>query len=276
MAALRLHARTYAGEAASAAQGAAEPLVLVHGLFGSGINWHGIARRLAGDPAWRRTILVPDLRNHGESPWGQPMDYPAMAADLGALLAERGQDRAHLVGHSMGGKAAMWLALTAPEQVASLTVADIAPVTYPSRFRSMIDALRGLSLETLSDRREADRQLAEAVPVPIKSPAVRGYLLQNLVIEPGRAPRWRVNLDLIADSMDAILGFPDAAGRQFPGPTLFLYGSRSDYVTGEALGSIRQRFPLARLRAIPNAGHWVYADQPEAFVAALAGFVGSG
>lgn len=264
---VRLHVRDYGG----GPEGGAAPLVLVHGLFGSGINWHGIARRLEADAPNARTILVPDLRNHGDSPWGAPMDYPAMAADLDALLAERGIERAHLVGHSMGGKAAMWLALSNPDRVASLTVADIAPITYPSRFRSMIDALRGLRLEAVGDRSEADRRLSEVIP----SPAVRGYLLQNLVIQSGRPPRWRVNLDLIADSMDAILGFPEAAGRQFPGPALFLYGSRSDYVSGEALGTIRRLFPLARLRAIPNAGHWIYADQPEAFVAALKGFIGS-
>lgn len=267
MARVRLHARDYGGRS----EGGAVPLVLVHGLFGSGINWHGIARRLDADGPNARLILVPDLRNHGDSPWSAPMDYPAMAADLEGLLVERNIERVHLVGHSMGGKAAMWLALTNPDRVATLTVADIAPITYPSRFRSMIDALRGLPLAAVGDRREAGRLLAEVIP----SPAVRGYLLQNLVIESGRAPRWRVNLELIADSMDAILGFPEAAGRQFPGPALFLYGSRSDYVSGEALGTIRRLYPLARLRAIPNAGHWVYADQPEAFVAALTGFIGS-
>ena len=245
------------------------PLVLVHGLFGSAANWHGIAARLAGE----RRILVPDLRNHGDSPWSERMDYPAMAADLAALLDREGIPRAHLVGHSMGGKAAMWLALSEPERVGSLAVADIAPVTYPSRHGELIDALHGLPLERIRDRREADAWLARE----ISSVAVRGYLLQNLVRAPGpdggRLWRWRLNLAVLAASMDAILDFPDSGDRSFPGPVLFVYGGRSGYVTGEGLPRIRQLFPLARLRSIPEAGHWVYADRPDAFAGAVAGFL---
>jgi esterase len=247
------------------------PLVLVHGLFGSAANWHGIARRLAAD----RLVLVPDLRNHGESPWDARMDYPAMALDLAALLDRLGIARAHLAGHSMGGKAAMWLALSAPERVGSLIVADIAPVDYPSRHGALVNALWGLPLTEITDRRDADARLAAS----IHSPAVRGYLLQNLVHGRARGDgeggwRWRLNLPVIARSLDLLLGFPPAGGRTFPGPALFVYGSRSDYVTGAGLPRIRALFPLARLRAIPQAGHWVYADQPEAFTAAVGGFLG--
>jgi len=241
------------------------PVLLIHGLFGAAANWHGIARRLAAE----RPVLVPDLRNHGESPWGVPMDYPAMVADLLALLDAEGIDRAHLVGHSLGGKVAMWLTLTEPGRVGSLVVADIAPVTYGRRFDGLIAALSALPLAELRDRRDADRRLAASIP----NAALRGYLLQNLVQDSGGQWRWRLNLPVLADSLDAILGFPDAAGLQFPGPTLFLYGGRSDYLSGEALPRIRSLFPLARLRSIPNAGHWVYSDQPEAFSVAVAGFL---
>lgn len=241
------------------------PVVLIHGLFGSAANWHGIARRLAAG----RRVLVPDLRNHGQSPWAEVMDYPALAGDLAALLDVLGIGRAHLVGHSMGGKAAMWLALTEPGRVGSLVVADMAPLTYGGRFGDLIAALSDLPLDSLHDRRDADRRLAAAVA----SPVVRGYLLQNLVQDGLGGWRWRLNLRVIADSRETILGFPEAAGRQFPGPTLFLYGGRSDYLTGAALPRIRALFPLARLRAIPDAGHWIYADQPEAFSAAVAGFL---
>jgi esterase len=240
-------------------------VVLIHGLFGSAANWHGIARRLAAG----RRVLVPDLRNHGRSPWSEGMDYPALAEDLVALLDVLGIGRAHLVGHSMGGKAAMWLALSEPGRVGSLVVADMAPVTYGGRFGGLIAALSDLPLESLRDRRDADRRLAAAVA----SPAVRGYLLQNLVPDGLGGWRWRLNLPVLAASMDAILDFPDAGGRQFPGPTLFLYGGRSDYLTGDALPQISSLFPLARLRAIPEAGHWIYADQPEAFSLAVAGFL---
>ncbi len=260
MSILRLNCREYGGE-----HQVEVPVVLIHGLFGASANWHGIARRLAED----RRVLVPDLRNHGDSPWSEPMDYPSMAADLAGLLADRSIDRAHLVGHSMGGKVAMWLALAAPGRVGSLVVVDMAPVRYPRRFESLIEAIAGLPLGAITDRRDADRRLASTIPTS----AVRGYLLQNLVHGEGGGWRWRINLPLLAASMETILDFPDAGGRQFPGPALFLHGSRSDYVTGEGLPRIRTLFPLARLRSIPNAGHWVYADQPEAFTAAVAGFL---
>lgn len=257
---LRLHHRHY-GEAGARAL----PLLLIHGLFGSAANWHGIARRLANG----RLVLVPDLRNHGQSPWDGRMDYRAMAADLVALLDGEGIARAHLVGHSMGGKAAMWLALSAPERVGSLVVVDIAPVTYASRHGALVSALAALPLAQLTDRRAADAWLAQT----IHSVAVRGYLLQNLVHDRAGGWRWRVNLEVLARSLDHILGFPAAADLQFPGPVLFLYGSRSDYVTGAGLPRIRALFPLARLRTIANAGHWVYADQPEEFLAAVSGFL---
>jgi esterase len=264
MAGVALRLREY-GDASSARL----PLVLIHGLFGSSANWHGIARRLAPE----RRVLVPDLRNHGESPWHPRLDYPAMAEDLTALLDGRGIARAHLVGHSMGGKSAMWLALTEPGRVGSLVVVDIAPVRYPSRHGALVAALSDLPLDQIQDRRDADARLA----VSIGSAPVRAYLLQNLVhdwTDSGGAGgwRWRLNLPVLARSMETILGFPDGGERQFPGPVLFLYGSRSDYVTGDGLPRIRAQFPLARLRAIANAGHWVYADQPDAFVAAVAGF----
>jgi esterase len=263
MSALRLHHRYY-GEGRPGAL----PVLLIHGLFGSAANWHGIARRLAPE----RRVLVPDLRNHGESPWDARMDYQAMALDLIALFDQLGIERAHLVGHSMGGKAAMWLAIAAPERVGSLVVADIAPVTYPGRHGALLTALAALPLGEIKDRRAADLLLAQT----IHSAAVRGYLLQNLVHDHAREGgetgwRWRINLEVLARCMDQVLGFPSPGGHTFPGPVLFIYGSRSDYVTGEALPRIRHLFPLARLRTIANAGHWVYADQPEAFVAAVAG-----
>jgi esterase len=256
VAALTLDLREY-GEPAEA-----PPVLLLHGLFGSAANWHGIAKRLAEDH-W---VLVPDLRNHGRSPRSDQMTYPAMAEDLLALLDQRDIRRAVVVGHSMGGKAAMWLALSQPKRVEALGVADISPASYPHRFDAILDALEGLELEHLADRREADARLAAALP----SPALRDYLLQNLARE-GDAWYWRINLPVLRASMEEIVGFPDTDGRQFAGPTLFIYGTGSDYVTGAHLPAIRALFRHARLRVVPNAGHWVYAEQPEAFTAALQG-----
>jgi esterase len=255
-----LHLREYVNPDA-----AGPPILLLHGLLGSSANWHGIAWRLAG----AHRVLVPDLRGHGRTPAGDGISYPAMAADLAHLLDDRSIERATVIGHSMGGKAAMWLALTAPERVTALGVVDMAPVTYPDRLAPLLAALRALPLEQVVDRRGADALLAPAVP----DPAVRGYLLQNLEHGDG-GWRWRIDLAALDAGMGDIRGFPDPGTAQFPGPTLFVYGTESDYVTGDHLARIQALFPLARLRPVAGAGHWVYADQPEGFLAAIAGILG--
>lgn len=262
MAAVALHLRRY-GDLGP------RPLLLLHGLFGAGANWHGIARRLAG----QHPVLVPDLRNHGASPHDPVMTYAAMAEDLSALLEREAVERTVVVGHSMGGKAAMWLALTRPERIEAVVVVDIAPVTYPGGFETPVEALLALPLNDVSSRADADRRLAATIP----DASIRGYLLQNLRRCPdrgGKAWAWRTNLPFIAAALPEIRGFPKPAERQFPGPALFLYGTASDYIGAQSLPAIRQLFPLARLRAVANAGHWVYAEQPDAFSAALASFLG--
>jgi pimeloyl-ACP methyl ester carboxylesterase len=241
------------------------PILLLHGLLGSSANWHGIARRLAKG----HRVLVPDLRGHGRSPAGGGISYPAMAADLIHLVDAHGIPRATVIGHSMGGKAAMWLALTSPERVAALGVVDMAPVAYPDRFATLLAAMRALPLAKVTDRRGADAGLAAAEP----DPGVRGYLLQNL--EHGADGwRWRIDLSALDAARAEIRDFPDPGTAQFPGPALFVYGTESDYLTGAHLARIQALFPLARVRPVAGAGHWVYADQPEGFLAAIAGILG--
>lgn len=192
-----------------------------------------------------------------------------MAEDLIGLLDQLGIARAALVGHSMGGKVAMWLALNWPERVAALAVVDIAPVTYPARFRCLIAALQGLDLRTLASRRDADARLVAAIPEAM----MRGFLLQNLrKTEAGWG--WRINLAALPGAMPGLASFPDVQGRQFPGPTVFIHGGDSDYVATAQLPLFRGLFPRAELVVIPGAGHWVHADQPEAFAAAIADFLG--
>jgi pimeloyl-ACP methyl ester carboxylesterase len=256
-----LHLREY-GRTASG-----PPLLLLHGLFGASSNWHGIARHLAG----RHWVLVPDLRGHGRSPAGNGVSYPAIAADLVQMLDAKNIPQATVVGHSMGGKAAMWLALTTPERVAALAVVDIAPVVYPHRFGDLLAAMRALPLAEITDRRRADALLAPAVP----DPAVRGYLLQNLVHRGDGGWRWRIALDALDAAMEQIRGFPEPGPAPFPGPAWFIYGTESGYLTSEHLPRIRQLFPLARLRPVAGAGHWVYSDQPDGFLSALAGILRS-
>jgi pimeloyl-ACP methyl ester carboxylesterase len=253
---MRLHCREY-----GRAQAGAGTLVLLHGLFGSGGNWHGVARRLEQ----RFHLLVPDLRNHGRSPWDEAVDYPAMAGDVLELLDDRGVERASVVGHSMGGKAAMWLALSHPLRVLSLAPVDIAPVRYPQGLDPVFRALEGLGLGSVSDRAEADRALAAS----LGSAAVRAYLLQNLVRRSG-GWAWRMNLGALSRGRGSLQGFPEVpAGRRFPGTTLFIAGGRSDYLRAEHAAAIRQWFPRARTYRIPQAGHWVYSEAPEPFLRAL-------
>ncbi len=239
-------------------------LLLLHGLFGSAVNWHGIARRLPE----RLHILSPDLRNHGRSPHSSTINYPAMAGDILRLLDTLGLEQSVLVGHSMGGKAAMWLALHHPQRVRALVVVDIAPARYRHDFSDILLALESVPLESVENRAAADKTLARS----LSSSFLRAYLLQNLVKEDGRW-RWRINVPALRLNMEKILDFPTSAGRQFLGDTLFVYGGQSDYMDPDKAAAARDLFPFARMRLIPEAGHWVYTDAPEAFVTALSAFL---
>ncbi|WP_227284461.1 alpha/beta fold hydrolase [Boseongicola sp. H5] len=231
-------------------------ILIAHGLYGSARNWNVIAKRLSGT---RRVISV-DMRNHGESPWADSHDYADLAGDLADVVAAHG-GLADVIGHSMGGKAAMALALARPEQVRRLVVADIAPAAYGHTQVQFIHAMRGLDLSTLDTRRDADEALKAEVP----EDGVRAFLLQSLDI---KARRWRLNLDVLEAFMPKIIGWPAPEG-VFEGPTLFLSGGASDYVTPDHRPVIRAQFPNARFAKIPGAGHWLHADKPREFEAAL-------
>lgn len=243
--------------------GAGSPLVLLHGLFGSARNFGGVQKRLA--ERWR--VLALDLRNHGSSPHVPGMDYGEQAADVLQTLRGRAALPAALVGHSMGGKVAMRLALDAPGSVARLVVCDIAPVAYAPHFRGYARAMLDLALKPGLTRAAADAALAPAVP----EPAVRAFLLQNLL--PGAQPQWRIGLAEIAAALPEIEGWEAPAGARFGGPALFLAGARSDYIRAEHRPVIRALFPAARFVTLRNAGHWLHADQPEGFVSAVASFL---
>lgn len=233
------------------------PLLIAHGLFGSARNWSVVARRLS---ATRRVTAV-DMRNHGASDWSDAHGYPDMAADLADLIDER----TDVLGHSMGGKAAMALALIRPECLRKMVVADIAPVTYLHTQQPMIDAMRAVELDRVESRRDADAQLAKR----IDDAGVRAFLLQSLNVQ---ERRWHLNLDVLEHEMSRIIGFPELDG-VFEGPTLFLTGAESTYVTAAHRSRIRELFPKARFARIPGAGHWLHADKPRAFEAAVTAFL---
>lgn len=250
----------------SRSQGEGRPVLFLHGLFGTGRNFEGVARKLKE----QAEIWTVDLRNHGQSAWSDTMAYTAMAADVAAFIEAQGLKRPAVIGHSMGGKTAMALALTRPELVERLLVADIAPVTYGRDLAEYAIAMRALDLDGLTRRSEADALLRDAVP----DDTVRAFLLQNLVTSPEGALVWRLNLDAIANGIDDIVGFPDELlDLHYNGPTLFLYGGASDYVRPEHEDIIRRLFPNATLDAMPEARHWLHADQPEVFRAKVADFL---
>ncbi|MCC1482369.1 alpha/beta fold hydrolase [Roseibaca sp. Y0-43] len=240
-------------------EGAAPPLLIVHGLFGSARNWGAIAKRLSSD----RQVIAVDMRNHGDSPWTDTHDYPAMAADLAEVIAAHGAPM-DVLGHSMGGKATMLLALTRPELVNRLLVADIAPVAYGHTQRPLVAAMQGLDLSALSTRASADAALAITVP----DPGVRAFLLQSLDLR-AEPPRWRLNLPVLDREMDKIIGWPDTVAGQFDGPTLFLSGAKSDYMQADYRPAIKALFPNAKFAKIPNAGHWLHAEAPRPFEASV-------
>jgi esterase len=241
--------------------GGGPPLLLLHGLFGSGTNWRSIAKTLGAES---RVIAV-DLRNHGQSPWDAAMDYDAMAADVAALVDRLGLAAPAILGHSMGGKVAMTLALTDPARVGRLIVVDIAPVTYGDRFSPHVDAMRAAAPEQAKTRDEIKQKLAAT----ISDERVVGFLMTNLVRkEDGYA--WRINLDAISAGMTGISAFPSSLdGLTYDGPVTVIDGEQSTYITDEGRERFRAHFPHARFETVANAGHWLHADQPAAFVAAV-------
>lgn len=246
--------------------GAGEPLVLLHGLFGAARNLGVLTRPFS--PLYR--VIALDLRNHGGSPHDQRMDYAIMAQDVAETLAHLGLSRVRLCGHSMGGKTAMMLALTRPEMVSHLAVMDIAPVNYPHHYSDFSKAMLGIPLSAQLTRAEAEQALAKTV----KEAPMRAFLLNNLVL--GQQPYWRVGLHEIDANMANLFRWDDPPGAAlYTGPTLFLCGAASSYVTAEAEPAIRQRFPHARIEYVADAAHWLHADKPEQVFAALREFMAS-
>ena len=248
--------------------GSGPPVAILHGLFGSGRNWRSVAQHVAA----RHRVLTFDLRNHGASPWADGMSYGEMVEDLRASFRARSIDHPTLVGHSMGGKVAMLMALLHPAGVDRLVIVDIAPAANPPNLLAYIRAMRAVDLRGVKRRAEVDVALAGAVP----DPAERAFLLQNLVLDENAA-HWRLNLEAIERDFPQIVGFPDlAAGTAYTGPALFVAGARSNYIQPEHEPIIRRLFRRARIMRIEGAGHWVHAEQQQAFLQAVVPFLTGG
>lgn len=237
---------------------ASPPLVILHGLLGSSRNWAGITRALEKD--FRVHAL--DLRNHGQSPHAATMDYESMVADILAYCDRHEIASFRLIGHSMGGKAAMLLACRHPERVQALVVVDIAPKHYPPHWEKEFRALRALEVEHFSRRQEAE----DALKGSVSDWAFRQFFLTNLERRPEGGFRWVVNLPVLQASLPELFADPLKGSDVYEGPTLFLRGAQSGYVGEDAESAIQVHFPQAGLETVADAGHNVHFEQPESFL----------
>ncbi|CAL1573036.1 unnamed protein product [Knipowitschia caucasica] len=249
------------------------PLVFLHGLFGSKSNFHSIAKSLVQRTG--RKVVTVDARNHGSSPHSPELTYEAMSADLKQLLSQLKIDRCVLIGHSMGGKTAMATALTQSSLVEQLVVVDISPSQSATRtnFRFYIQAMQNVKISSDIPRSTARRMAEDQLRSSVKEHSVRQFLLTNLIELNGHYA-WRVNLDAISAHLETLLSFP-LFETPYQGPTLFLGGASSAYISSDDYPEIERLFPLADIQYIPDASHWIHADKPLDFISSIVSFLHS-
>lgn len=240
-----------------------EPVVLIHGLFGSYENLGVIERSLSE----LYQVINIDVRNHGRSGHSSEMNYQLMAQDLAQTLDSLGVETAVLLGHSMGGKLAMAYAVKYPARVSKLILADIAPVSYPPRHSSIFTGLNSVDLPRIDNRADADKQLAEHV----KEAGVRQFLLKSLTKDDDKF-QWRFNLSALYDNYAELVGNPVDTG-SYNGPVLFIKGGDSDYILPEHKAAITKIFPAAQAKIIQGTGHWLHAEKPAAFTKLVKDFL---
>lgn len=243
--------------------GAGEPVMILHGLFGSLDNWSGIAKKLAG----KHRVITVDLRNHGRSPHHPEQNYNLMAADVIKLLAHLELPKVDLIGHSMGGKVAMAVGEQVPELLRKLVVVDITPRPYSAGNGKIIQALLDIDLTQYQSRREVDAALLEAIP----DKSMRLFLLMNLKHKDSKLA-WRINLPALAKNRPNI-GASGLGSTLIDIPTCFIRGSESDYITANDEAAIQQQFSQSQVISIPDAGHWVHAAAPEEFLHVVNAFL---
>lgn len=244
--------------------GQGEPIILLHGLFGSASNLGVVARALAGS----FEVYAVDLRNHGKSPHDNQMSYANMAADVLQLMDDHSLPSAHLLGHSMGGKTAMQIALNYPQRVGKLVVVDIAPVTYEHGHTNVLMGLTAVAEASIQSRQQADEILMQYE----KDAGVRSFLLKSLTRTPQGNYVWQLNLEGIRANYDEVT--KASSGEPFAGNTLFVKGGDSDYLLTEHKHAVMALFPAAQLKVVANAGHWPHSEQPELFNKLVLKFLG--
>ena len=255
---MKLHYRTY---------GSGQPLIILHGLFGSSDNWQTLGKKIAED----YQVFLVDQRNHGHSPHDEEFTYSHMAADLQEFIEDHYLDDVILVGHSMGGKTVMTYALMDESRISKMVVVDIGPKQYPMHHQTILEGLHTLDLSVDNTRRKADEKLQQYIP----EVGVRQFLLKNLYwVENESGDRqlgWRINIPVISREMENIIGGLDS--EQIITDTLFIRGERSNYILEDDYDSILMQFPNAIIRTFDGVGHWVHAEAPQQFYSTLMEFL---
>lgn len=238
-------------------------LIILHGLFGSGSNFRGLAKEYAK----YFNVYCLDLRNHGKSPHSSEMSYPIMAADVVEFMDDQNIDKANILGHSMGGKTAMQIALSYPERIIKLLISDIAPVIYPHHHQRIFEGLNAINMSQLKSRGQAEQILKDYVD----DPGIRMFLLTNLVRLDGGGFKWRINIAALDDNYDHIAEAPE--GFTYDGETLFVRGELSDYIHDQYVPETLDIFTNARIETIQGGGHWLHSQKPQEFSKILLDFL---
>ncbi|MGB3588124.1 MAG: alpha/beta fold hydrolase [Tunicatimonas sp.] len=252
---MKLHYRTL---------GEGQPIIILHGIFGTSDNWQTFGKQLATD----YQVFLVDQRNHGLSPHSDTFDYPAMAMDIYEFVQQHQLENPIIIGHSMGGKAAMFYAVTHPNAFAKLIVVDIAPRSYPVHHQHILDAMSGVNLASATSRKDIEDQLKPHLP----DFGVRQFLMKNLKRENNNSFSWKLNLSAIQANIENV-GVAVPTNNLVDRPTLFVRGAKSDYIRAEDETLIQEIFPQATVVTIENAGHWVHAEQPDALYKSLMKFL---
>lgn len=252
---MNLHFRTY---------GTGQPLVILHGLFGTSDNWQTLGKAFAE----KFTVYLVDLRNHGHSPHSPEMDYWLMADDVKNLFDAEGISNAILMGHSMGGKTAMFFAQLYPELLSKLIVVDMGAKKYPPHHQVIFDALSAVDLNLVKSRKEAEKIISSH----FNDQGVIQFLLKNLYWVSEGQLAWRMNLPVLIEKIDSIL--EEVPQRVCEIPTLFIRGGKSNYILEEDWSTIQEIFPNSELKSIATAGHWVHAEAPKEFYGLVMDFIG--
>jgi len=236
-----------------------EKLLILHGLFGMSDNWVSPAKKLAE----HFHCIIPDLRNHGQSMHHSIFSYEAMLEDLEELIDDHDLYQCNILGHSMGGKLAMYFALNNPEVVKKLVVADISPVNYrPTRHAELLKIMQNLDFNQIKDRKDIEKYLMEN----LEEKRMMWFVMKNIKMITRTQYAWKLNIQAIMDNIVNIFEFDESGLNSFKGPTLFLKGADSDFILTEHEPQIKKLFSNSEIKTIPNAGHWLHADQPEVFL----------